>query len=130
MSPAPGVGDIFCLPIEVGRQLAATTTDAQVVKVPFKGRIIEVVGGVGAIGGTVDLTDVDLMIENGTTDILSAQIPAVNASTIAATPPTGAIAGGEDDVAEDAVIHLDVTVTGGTSPTVDGVWVHVWIVRK
>ncbi len=130
MSLAPGVGDIYCLPIEVGRQVAATLADAQIVKVPFKGRIIKVVGGVGAIGGTVDPTDVDLMIENGTTDILSALIPAVNGSAIAATPLTGAIASGEDDVAEDAVIHLDVTVTGGTSPTVDGIWVHIWIVRE
>jgi hypothetical protein len=130
MPLASGVGDIYCLPIDVGRQLTATTTEAQKVKVPFKGRMIKVVGGVGAIGGSVVPTDVDLMIQKGVTDLLTAPIPAVDASAIAATPPTGSVVAAQEALAEDDVINLDVTVTGGTSPTVNGIFVHIWLVRE
>ncbi|MFQ5915377.1 MAG: hypothetical protein ACE5JS_19585 [Nitrospinota bacterium] len=130
MALASGVGDIVEFHLKVARQITATTTDALLFKVPFKCRIVKVIGAVGAIGGTVDPTDVDLMIENGTTDILSAQIAAVDASAIASAPVTGTVAAGQDALAEDDVIHLDVTVTGGTSPTVDDVDVWVYAVRE
>ena len=130
MALAPGVGDVVQFFISAGRQLTATTADAALFRVPFKCRIIAVYGAVAAIGGTVNPTDVDLMIENGTTDILSAQLPAVDGSAIASTPPKGTLVSGQDTLAEDDVIHLDVTITGGTSPTADGVDVWIYAVRE
>lgn len=128
--PAPN-GALECIRLDPGRQLTSTTASAAQWVAPFGGRIMGVRGGVQAIGGTVDPTDVDLDPEIGTADILSAPIPAVDSSTIAAGGLAGTLEDTEAELTFSAgdVLHLDVTITGGTSPTVDGVWCDIYYVR-
>lgn len=128
--PAPN-GALECIRLEPGYQLTTTTASAAQWVAPFGGRIVGVRGGVQAIGGSVDPTDVDLDPEIGTVDILSAPIPAVDSSTIAAGGLAGTLEDTEAELTFDAgdVLHLDVTITGGTSPTVDGAWCDLYYVR-
>ena len=127
LSPDKG---IICIPLVDFIQRTATVADVATAIVPCKGRVVAISGWVGTIGGTTDPTDVDLMVEKGTTD-LHTLIPAVNSSTdagplmatLVTTAASLAVAAGD-------ILHLDITVTGGTSPTIDGIGAHVFIARE
>lgn len=122
------------LVLKAGQQLLTTTADAALYRVPFDCVVVAIQGGVTAIGGSVDPTDVDLMVEKATSDLLSAVIPAVNGSAInaAGVGLQGTLVTTQSllSLAAGDVLHLDVTITGGTSPTVDGAEATVWVVRK
>lgn len=125
-----GYPSINC-PLHVFRlqQHAAITASGDSIvtyKVPFDCRIVKIKGGVEAID---DATDVDLDVEVGTTDLCDpiavADSSAIVSGGVWATPDSG-----EEDLDADDVLHLDVDITGGSSPTVTGAYVEVWVVRK
>ena len=111
-------------------QVAASADSVLTMRVPFKCRIVEYRAGVEAIGGTTDPTDVDIDLENGTTDI-GDPVAAVGSSAIvsggsaAGTPDSG-----QDNLVAGDIIHMDIDITGGASPTVDGVWAELIVVRE
>lgn len=130
-SPPPPSGVMECVRLNPGA-MSGTVASAAAWVAPWGGRIVAVRGGVGQIGGTVDPTDVDLDPEIGTVDILSAPIPAVNGSAIAVGGLAGTLEDTEAELtfAAGDVIHLDVTFTGGSAPTADGIWCEIWYVRS
>jgi hypothetical protein len=126
---SPGVGDVFV--VRLGPTVVQITASGDYIctaRVPWKGTILKIQAGVQAIGGTTDPTDVDVDVENGTTDICDL-IAVVQSSAIIAGGAEDTPDSGEEVVAEGDVLHLDVDVTGGSSPTVDGVYADVYIAR-
>ena len=111
-------------------QLSASGDSVLTMRVPFKCRIVEYRGGVEAIGGTTDPTDVDIDLENGTTDIGDPVAAVESSAIIAGGSAAGTPDSGQDDLAKDDVIHMDVDITAGTNPTVDGVWAELIVVRE
>ena len=82
---APGIGDMYILrlgPTTV--QQTASAASVLVRKVPFTGVIMKVASGVEAIGGSTDPTDVDIDLENGTTDIHATLMAPVDSSAVCA----------------------------------------------
>lgn len=130
--PAADVGDMVCIPLKGAVQQTADNTAIVNVKVPFACQVVGIEAHAEAIGGTVDPTDYDVTVMNGATDLLSARIPVVNSSTLAATPVSGTLTATEANrhLAADDVLSLDGDITGGTSPTVDGVYANVFVIRK
>lgn len=128
---APGVGDVIEMSLDCVTQQSATGASIAKSIVPCKGRVVAVSAWVDTIGGTTKPTDYDIIVEKGTTDLISAAIPAVGSSTnagpqmgtLSTTAATVAVAAGD-------ILHLDGTLTGGASPTVDGIHAKVYIVRE
>ena len=131
-----GMQNVVCIPLIETRQVTADiafSAGADVL-VPFRCRVVGIVGVCAAIGGTTEFTDVDLNVRgfDGTTgvNLLSADIPVVNSSTLA----EGGLAGTLQDTDAELTIEanerlqLDIDVTGGSSPTADGVGVYVYVV--
>jgi hypothetical protein len=129
--PQAGVG-LSCLRLVRNASFAADVTDAAILTVPFKCRIVTMMGFMEAIGGTTDFTDVDLEVQNGTTVINTTAIAIVQASAIVTgsgavgSPDTDALAA----LAENDVLHLDIDITGGSSPTGVGCGVDIWVARE
>ncbi len=125
---AAGIGSIICIPLYTKTQITATTADIATAIAPCKGRVVAVAAWVKTSASKP--TDLDLMIEKGTTD-LHTLIPAINSSTIAG-PLMGALVtvAASLAVAAGDVFHLDATVTGGSSPTCDDIYGMVWMVRE
>jgi len=127
---APGVGDVIEIVLYSAVQQTQTAADVAKAIAPCKGRVVAVSAWVDAIGGTTKPTDYDIMVEKGTTD-LHTIIAAVGSSTnagpqvgvLSTTAATVAVAAGD-------VFHLDGTLTGGGSPTVDGIHGRVYLVRE
>ncbi len=127
---APGVGEVTEIALTCVTQQSATAASIAKAIAPCKGRVVAVSAWVDTIGGTTKPTDVDLMIEKGTTD-LHTLIDAVGSSTnngpqmgtLVTTAASLAVAAGD-------IFHLDVTVTGGASPTVDGLHGRVYLARE
>lgn len=122
------VGDMVCFRL-LAAQITATQADEALYRVPFNAQVVKLVGFCAAIGGTTVMTDLDFVVENGTTDICAA-IPVVDSSAIV----TGATVvvdptSGQETLSAGDILHLDSTVTGGNSPTADGAGVDVWCVR-
>lgn len=113
-------------------QITVDVADAAVKEfVPFKCIVRRVTGTVRAIGGTTPHTDVDVQILKNTTEIVAA-LPVVDSSAIAR--PDGTLATVADaDLTLDGVddfLHLKlIDITGGSSPTCDGLVVTVWVER-
>ena len=130
--PAGSQAQVICLPFPCCRQIAATTTDAFTLKPGFKGRVVGASASVGLIGGTTEATDVDIMFEKTATDILAAQIAAVQSSAVVSGGALGTLSTTSADLAFTAtdIFHMDVTLTGGSSPTVDDVMGFLFVVRE
>lgn len=133
--PVAGGMPVVCIPLRESRQL---TTDRDFgagpdVKVPFKCRVVAIVGGADAAAGDVVATDLDLTVrkyDGSTGTPLCAAIPVVNGST---KVDGGIVATLEDTEAELTLaagnrLQLKQDVTGGTNPTFDGVWADVYVV--
>lgn len=113
-----------------GPQVTIDIADAAVkVKCPFKGKVVGVQGILRAVGGTPH-TDIDVEVLKNTTALLSANLPLVDASSGA----TGGVFGtlstvtGALDVAADDVLAIKlIDITGGSTPTADGLGVIVWV---
>ena len=131
MALASGVGDVIALRLQAAVQI--TADEANVVRevVPFGCRVVHVVAGAQAIGGTTVFTDVDVTVMNGATDLLASRIAVVNASTLAA-PAEGTLhaTAANQKLSAGDVLDLDVDITGGSSPTMDGCYATVYAVRE
>jgi hypothetical protein len=129
--PCAHVGDVVCVPLYCKTQQTATGADIAKNYVPCNGRIVMVTAHVETIGGTTKCTDYDLMVEKNSTDVLSAAIAAVNTSTNKG-PQAGTLVTSPTilKVAQGDILTLDATLTGGSSPTVDGPQAYVYIVRE
>lgn len=114
-------------------QVTVDIADAGVKeKCPVKGRIIGILGKARALGGTPH-TDVTLEILKGTTALLSTPLPVVASSALTAGGTYGSLSAvaGVLDVEVDDVFHLKaVDITGGSTPTLDGLEVVILIARK
>lgn len=130
--PAGIQAQVICIPFPCTRQIAATTADSFTHKIGFKGRVVGASASVGAIGGTTEATDVDVMFEKGTQDILAAQLAAVQSSAIVSGGANGTVSTTSADLAFTAtdVFAMDVTLTGGSSPTVDDTMGFLYVVRE
>ena len=128
--PAGMNAQLVCLALPCTRQIAATTADAFTLCPGFRGRVVGAACSVGAIAGTTEVTDVDIMIEKGTTDILAALMAPVGSSAIVSGGATGTLSTTTADLEFTAtdVFHLDVTLTGGASPTVDDTMAYLFVV--
>jgi hypothetical protein len=128
---SPGVGDVIAVPITRFAAVSATTADIATQVAPCKGRVVGISARTEAIGGTTVPTDVDIMVEKGTTDILASAIAVVDSST-PQTPAMGTLTTtlADLEVADGDVFHVDATVTGGSSPTCTGIEVIVYLARQ
>lgn len=121
---APGV-PVYELRFYHKTQITGDDTTGITKKVPFSGRVIKVQGEVEAIGGTTVATDVDLVFKDGATTIGTAapvdSSAIVSGGSIVEVTPYKVTAGD--------VIEMEIDVTGGNSPTVDGIGGSVWIAR-
>lgn len=129
----PELQDLIPIPFSYFPQVTTTdiTTTGPKVKIPFKGRVVKAQGKVRVTGGTTPHTDVDIIFKNETqSDAVVATAPAVDASTIAAggaivSPASGAVA----EFNANDVMRMEIDVTGGSSPTVDGCEGILWVER-
>jgi hypothetical protein len=120
----PAVGDVYSLDFYWKTQVVSDLTTGPTRKVPFKGRIVKVLGNVDAIGGTTVHTDIDIVIKDGSTVV--ATCAAVDGSAIVSG---GAIVETNHEVDAGDVLEMEIDITGGSSPTADGVSAQLWIVR-
>ena len=116
-----------------GCGIRRTADEANVVRcrVPFDCRVVHVIAGAQVIGGSTVFTDVDVTVMNGATDLLASRIPVVNSSVLAA-PLEGTLSATEADrdLSADDILDLDIDITGGSSPTMDGCFASVFVVRQ
>lgn len=106
---------------------AATTADVAKVVVPYACRVHKVTPVHGTSGGGTPFTDLDVDVENGTTDIVTAMALVdssadVNTAVGPETAALGVLAAGD-------VLHLDAVTTGGSSPSLVGYGVDLWVSR-
>lgn len=110
--------------------LTTTTQSAATYEVPFDCYVHKIQGLRPVLGGTTVFTDVDIDVENGTTDLCDL-LAAVDSSTVQTgvedDPDSATIA----TLADGDILHLDVTVAGGGgTPTATGAGAIVWVARR
>lgn len=130
---SPSVGNV--VPVVMIRSTNLTATGSDITskgKAPCKGRIVGVHASARAIGGSTAMSDVDLMVEKGTTDILASAIAVVDGAAVVAGGAYGSLTTTVANLAvEDGdVFTVDATVTGGSSPTCTDIVVTVLIARE
>lgn len=132
--PASLAGHLVPFVLAWPTQITADVADAAVkVKCPFKGQVVGVQGVLRAVGGTTPHTDIDVEVLKNTTALCSANVPVVNASSGATSGVFGALSAvaGALDVEVDDFFHLKlIDITGGSSPTADGLSMIVWVLVK
>lgn len=126
--PHAGVG-MFVVPISYVVQKTADDTSGPTVTIPVACRIVHAVGYVEAVGGTTVATDVDLVVKNVTQSTTICTLAAVDGSAIVAAGGTASPTSNDGVNAAD-VIEVEIDVTGGASPTIDGVHVLLYCVRE
>ena len=128
---APGVGDVITIPLSGGAdpQSASVASLGKNIA-PCKGRVVGVAAWVLRVGGGTLPTDVDVMIEKGTTDLHtiidcwgSSTDNGPQMGTLSTTATEVAVAAGD-------IFHMDTTITGGGSVTIQAVEGMVWMVRE
>lgn len=120
--PAPSIGDIVCIPLKVAVDHAGGA-DALVAKVPFDCDIISAECGSESVTGSP--TALTMMLENGTTDIFSAEADIKTPTS----PTTASVAAAQKRLAAGDVLHIDLTFTGGTTPKVQGAYCNLFVQR-
>ncbi len=135
--PAPGAG-MLCIPLVHEAQFTADIDFGAAggldIKVPFKCRVVAIAGTVRAIGGSTVFTDVDVTVRkyDGTTgtNLTSAALALVDSSAIVAGGAVGSLATTEASLilAANDRLQVKIDITGGSSPTGDGLLVHVYVV--
>lgn len=116
---------IHCFHMRQAEAITASGDDIATYKVPFPCRIVRIKAGVEEID---DATDVDIDVESGTTDLCD-PLPAADSSAIVSGGVEDDPDSGVEVLAAGAVLHMDVDITGGSTPTVEGCWGEVWVVR-
>lgn len=119
--------NLHCLKMVQGTNLVAGGgASLATLLVPFDCRIVKIRAGVHGID---DATAVDVDPEVGTTDLLATPLNVATSSAV--------IAGGAEsdpdnvkDLAAGDILHMDVVMTGGSTPDCIGAWCEVWVVRK
>lgn len=132
---APGVGSVVCIPVIHPKQITATVaTGTHRVRAGVKGRVVKIEAQPGIHGGSTVVTDLDILVKKGTTSLHATVIAAVDGSTAATTD--AALSPELSTTAADVAIDVDdyltctYTLTGGSSPTIDGAGVLVYIARE
>jgi len=131
-------GEIIAVPLIETRQVTADLAGGASVTIPmpFKGRVVGAVGFCSVIGGSTEFTDIDLTVQNASNsdaNMLTGVIPVVDSSAIVRTSavhigPNTTIASARFAVGDN--IELVVDITGGSSPTANGVGVLLLVVRE
>ena len=124
----PLAAPMMPLRLQQADTVTATTASAVTMKAPFNCRIVAIHSGVTGID---DATDVDLQVEKGTTDLCTAVMAVADSSSVVSGGVEGTLTTTAADLTLDKgdVLHLDITVTGGSTPDIDGCWADVWVVR-
>jgi hypothetical protein len=117
--PDPNVAPLQMFLLPVCKQVTADITGAFKMKAPCAGRVRGIGGSIGVLAGTTVATDLDLVVKIGGTT--AATLAVVNSSTTAYIETTSDVA----TFAAGDVLQLNVDITGGASPTCDGV--AAWI---
>lgn len=124
---AGGGGQVKSLIVTLhGMGLIAFTALTRKIQMPETGKIVGIHFNVAAKGGTFPPGAATLDILKASTSLLTA---AFDCEAIVAGTPVDkegtALSAAADSVAKDAVISLTTAVTGGTSPTWQGVDVQI-----
>jgi len=115
---------LVLLPIHIAGQRTADAVEAALVKLPFKGDIVECSATARASGGTSETLAIDVQV--GTTSILSAPMD-ITAGAVTTGTLTNTVSGVA--VADGAEISVDLDIEG-TSPTWDDITVLLTLARK
>lgn len=126
-------GDLVCVRLQYWPQVTVDIADAAVkCKSPVKGTVVGILGRARALGGTPH-TDVAVEVLKGSTALLSANLPVVASSALTAGGTWGSLStvAGALQVAVDDVLAIKlIDITGGSTPTLDGLEVEIWICRN
>jgi len=132
--PRAGVPRV-CIHLHEPRQVAADLAFGAScdVVVPFKCRVVAIVGYVWATGGSTPHTDIDLTVRksDGTTNVnLCSAMAVVDSSTRVAGGVLATLATTEAALTIPAGqrLQLFIDIAGGSSPTADGIGAHVYVV--
>lgn len=124
----PGLNvPLYCFRLQQAAAITASGDSLVTYEVPFNCTAILVKAGVDEID---DATDVDIDVEVGTTDLTSAVMAVADSSAIVSGGVEVAPLAAAATLTAGDVLHLDVDVTGGTSPTIEGCWAEVWVTRR
>lgn len=131
-------GEIIVVPLLVSRQVTVDIAGGAgpTWVAPFKGRVVGAVGVCDVQGGSTPHTDIDLTVQNASNsdaNMLTGVIPVVNSSAIVRDTnvvlgPSATIASARFNALDN--IELVVDITGGSSPTADGVGAYLLVVRE
>ena len=113
--------------IRLQQTLTITASGDSIVtkKVPFNCVIVKMYAGVEGID---DATALSVDLENGAVDV-GDPIVVATGSAIVAGGVEGTPDSGQEALSEGDVLHMDVDITGGSSPDIDGCWVDLWVAR-
>ena len=131
MGYAAGVGDVFCIPVQYHKQIgAAGITALAGAEAPCNCRVWRIDANVDVLAGAVKCTDADLTVYKSATALCSAMAlvntstkKGVVSATLAGTASTLALSAGDD-------LNYTIALTGGTTPTIDGLHIRVWCIRE
>lgn len=117
---------LHCFRLRQAEAITASGDDIATYKVPFACRIVLIKAGVEEID---DATDVDIDVESGTTDLCD-PLAVADSSAIVAGGVESAPDSGVETLAAGDILRMDVDLTGGSSPTIEGAWAEVWVIRQ
>ena len=132
--PAGMNAQCVTIPLVAARATHADIASAATFKPGFAGRIVGISGVCGAIAGTTDPTDVDIMVEKGTTDLLQAYMAVADSEAVVSGGVVGTLTATTADLEFTAtdVLHLDIDITVGTGTQnyCEDVIAYVYVVRE
>jgi hypothetical protein len=131
-----GFGRVICIEVSCSKKQLTASNTAQPNKIypGIKGRIVGIRPVPGVIGAGTAATGIALDVRKGTTLLHATSIPLQSSSTLATTDailaPTLSTTAATRAIAIDDYLACDVTLTGGSTITLDGTGVLVYIARE
>lgn len=129
-------GRIIAVPVRCSNKQLTASNSAQPNKVRpgIKGRIVGIMAQPGDLGAGTAATGIQIDVRKGTTLLHSVSIVLQSSSTLNTTAallsPTLVALAATRAVAIDDYLSCDITLTGGSTLTLDGTGVIVYIARE
>lgn len=130
----PNPADLIAIPIRAAKQLSADDAEAGYGRAPSDGEIVGIDLGCDKIGGGTPPTGLDTKVTAKTGVAAARELMASRAAVVAGSAVVkGGVAAtlhatrANLMLVEGDLLTLDADMTGGATPTADGVWALVYL---